>query len=67
MRCGSSICEEIPGGDLYIVMEFLSGEELSQVLQREKRLSPARAADIARQTLEALGEAACDGRDPSRS
>jgi serine/threonine-protein kinase len=49
--------EETPGGELYIVMEFLAGEELSQMLQREKRLSPERAAEIARQTLEALGEA----------
>ena len=49
--------EEVPGGDLYIVMEFLSGEELSQVLLREKRLSPQRTAEIARQTLDALGEA----------
>lgn len=49
--------EEIPGGDLYIVMEFLAGEELSQLLKREKRLSPARASEIARQTLDALGEA----------
>jgi len=49
--------EEIPGGELYIVMEFLAGEELSQTLKREKRLPPDRAAEIARQTLEALGEA----------
>jgi serine/threonine-protein kinase len=48
--------QEIPGGDLYIVMELLSGEALSQVLEREKRLSPARASEIARQTLDALGE-----------
>src|SRR5579862_5446704 len=38
--------QEIPGGDLSIVMEFLSGEVLSQVLDREKRLSPARASEI---------------------
>jgi serine/threonine-protein kinase len=49
--------EEAAGGDLYIVMEFLIGEELSRLLAREKRMSPERAAEIARQTLEALGEA----------
>jgi serine/threonine-protein kinase len=49
--------EEIPGGDLYIVMEFLAGQELSQMLQREQRLAPQRASEIARQALDALGEA----------
>src|SRR5579863_8133489 len=49
--------EETSDGDLYIVMEFLAGDELSRMLLREKRLSPDRAAEIARQTLEALGEA----------
>lgn len=49
--------DELPDGDLYIVMELLAGEELTQVLRREQRLPPARAAAIAFQTLHALGEA----------
>jgi serine/threonine protein kinase len=38
-------------------MEFLDGEELTTLLLREGRLKPERAAEIARQTLEALAEA----------
>ena len=49
--------DETPDGDLYIVMEFLDGEELTMVLLREGRLKPPRAVEIGRQTLEALGEA----------
>jgi len=49
--------QEVPDGELYIVMEFLAGEELSHLLARERRLSPDRAIEIARQTLDALGEA----------
>ena len=57
--------QEIPGGDLYIAMEFLSGEVLSQVLRREndfaaagRRDRPANARRVRR--------IPCDGRDPSR-
>ncbi|HEV3415712.1 MAG TPA: serine/threonine-protein kinase [Pirellulales bacterium] len=49
--------DETPDGDFYIVMEFLDGEELTTLLLREGRLKPERAAEIARQTLEALAEA----------
>ncbi len=49
--------DETPDGDLYIVMEFLDGEELTLLMAREGRLKPERAADIGRQALEALGEA----------
>ena len=49
--------DETPDGDLYIVMEFLEGEELNMLLTREGRLQPERAVEIGRQTLEALGEA----------
>lgn len=49
--------DETPDGDLYIVMEFLDGEELNVLLLREGRLKPERAAEIGRQALEALGEA----------
>jgi len=41
----------------YTVMELLRGEELTLKLAREKRLDPALAVEIARQTLEAVGEA----------
>lgn len=41
----------------YTVMELLRGEELTLKLAREKRLSPDVAVEIARQTLEAVGEA----------
>ncbi len=47
---------ETPDGDLYIVMEFLDGEELSQLLLREGRLKPERVAEIGRQILDALRE-----------
>ncbi|HKD35172.1 MAG TPA: serine/threonine-protein kinase, partial [Pirellulales bacterium] len=49
--------DETPDGDLYIVMEFLDGEELNVLLLREGRLKPERAAEIGRQALEALAEA----------
>jgi serine/threonine protein kinase len=49
--------DEVPGGDLFIVMEFLSGEELTHLVRREHRIAPARAIDITLQTLHALGEA----------
>ncbi len=49
--------DEVPGGDLYIVMEFLAGEELTQLLRRDHRISSARATNVALQTLHALGEA----------
>ena len=38
----------------YFVMEYLGGEELEEVLQREGRLAPARAADILLRVLAAL-------------
>lgn len=43
--------------DLAIVMEYLEGESLHEVLVREKRLDPDRVARLATQILEALGEA----------
>ena len=36
--------DETPGGDLFIVMEFLRGEELTHLLQRDGRLSPEPAS-----------------------
>ena len=49
--------DETPDGDLFIVMEYLEGEELCTLVHREGRLRPERAADIGRQALHALGEA----------
>ena len=43
-------------GSAYIIMEYLEGESLDSCLEREGRLTPARAAAIARQI--ALGMAA---------
>ncbi len=43
--------------DLAIVMEFLDGESLHELLVRERRLDPARVSRLATQILEALGEA----------
>ncbi len=49
--------DETADGDLYIIMELLDGMGLSEVILREGRLKPDRVIAIARQALEALGEA----------
>ena len=41
-------------GVVYLVMEYVEGEPLTRLLERETALSPARAVDIARQVAEAL-------------
>ncbi len=53
------ICEvldvgDLPDGDLYIVMEFLEGSSLSDVIEGNKRLSLAEFAPIWYQLLEGL-------------
>lgn len=48
-------------GDLYTVMEFVEGRELSDVLRAEGRLSPQRVTRIAEQALDALAEAHAAG------
>lgn len=40
----------------YIVMEFLEGEDLEQILEREGPLEPRRAVDLIIQTCEAVAE-----------
>jgi serine/threonine-protein kinase len=45
---------ETPDGIIYLAMEFIEGESLGAVLDREGILPPARAVDIVRQTAEAL-------------
>ncbi|MCA8975970.1 MAG: protein kinase, partial [Planctomycetes bacterium] len=46
--------DRTPDGTHYFVMELLDGEELSDILQREGRLAPARVIRILLQTLSAL-------------
>ena len=41
-------------GVVYLVMEYVEGEPLTRLLERDTALSPARAVDIARQVAEAL-------------
>jgi tRNA A-37 threonylcarbamoyl transferase component Bud32 len=45
------------GGELFLVMEFVAGEPLSDVLARTGRMEPARACHIAGQILLALEHA----------
>ena len=44
-------------GLVYLVMEYLQGEDLAAVLDRERRLSPHRTLRIARQICSSLAEA----------
>ncbi len=48
---------ETHDGRTYVVMEFLEGESLAQLLAREGPLPPARACAIGRQAASALGAA----------
>jgi len=48
---------ETDGGDYFLVMELLVGESLGERLNRERRLDPAVAIDIAVQVAESLSEA----------
>ena len=45
---------ETEDGVIYLAMEFIEGESLTDLINREGALAPKRAADIARQTAEAL-------------
>ena len=49
------------GGELFLVMEFVAGEPLAEVLLREGRLEPGRACHIAGQILLALEHAHSEG------
>ena len=49
------------GGVLYFIMRCVDGESLRDVLEREKRLSPARAAVILRDLADALAYAHAQG------
>jgi hypothetical protein len=48
-------------GELFLVMEFVAGEPLAEVLLREGRLAPERACHIAGQILRALEHAHVEG------
>jgi serine/threonine-protein kinase len=48
---------ETPEGLIYLAMEYVDGEPLTEVLAREHALPPERAAEIVRQTGEALSAA----------
>jgi serine/threonine protein kinase len=52
---------ETEAGDVYIVMEYLQGEELSELLARVRTLPAERVETIARQVLAALDEAHREG------
>lgn len=47
----------LPDGSLYLVLEFVSGRSLRQLIDEEGKLPPARALAIAGQIAEALGAA----------
>ena len=49
------------GGELYLVMELLDGEDLKDLLRREGPLAPARAISITRQIAQSLDEAHAAG------
>ncbi|HWB74156.1 MAG TPA: protein kinase [Nannocystaceae bacterium] len=44
----------VPGGSVFFAMEYLEGEDLSQVLRRERRIPWARARDLMLQIVRAL-------------
>ena len=48
---------ETTDGLIYLAMEFVDGEPLSQLIQRHEALPALRAANITQQTAEALGAA----------
>jgi serine/threonine protein kinase len=48
-------------GELYIVMEYLEGETLAELLRREGEVAPDRAARIIRQACASLSEAHAAG------
>jgi tetratricopeptide (TPR) repeat protein len=50
-----------PGGPRWVAMEWLHGEDLSELLARRKRLSPVEALSLARRAAEALGHAHAHG------
>jgi serine/threonine-protein kinase len=52
---------ELPGGDRFMVMEYLEGEPYNARLERVGRISPQQACRIAREILEGLSAAHAAG------
>jgi eukaryotic-like serine/threonine-protein kinase len=52
---------ELPGGDRYMVMEFLDGEPLSGRIKRQGRMTAEQVCPIVRQVLEGLAAAHAAG------
>lgn len=50
-------CEQAEDGSVYLVMEYLEGREMTEVLRAEGKIAPERVVHIAAQVLEALDEA----------
>lgn len=48
---------ETPDPNVYLVMEYLEGRDLTEVLEAENKLTPTRVESIARQMLVALSDA----------
>ncbi len=48
---------KLPDGSFYLVLEYVEGIDLRQLIQRDRFLNPARAVHIALQILGALGRA----------
>ena len=48
---------QLPDGSLYLIMEYLEGRSLSDLLRLEGVLAPARALHITTQICDAIGEA----------
>lgn len=55
--CGIYDFGETPDGLIYLAMEYVEGESLTKVMEREGALAPERAADITRQVANALDAA----------
>ncbi|MDH5804101.1 MAG: serine/threonine protein kinase [Gemmatimonadota bacterium] len=55
--CGIYDFGETPDGVVYLAMEFIEGEALTDLIEREGALSPRRAGLILRQAAEALAAA----------
>lgn len=47
-------CGQLPDGQLFLTMDYVAGESLSQLLRREKNLSAKHAIEITRQLLMGL-------------
>lgn len=55
--CGIYDFGETPEGIIYLAMEFIEGQSLTSLIASQGALPPMRAAEITRQTAEALGVA----------